>query len=97
MREGQCLVGEREVYEKRARLLKNSLVPRTGPRFGCREPVFGPFEPGLAPPIGSMGSFSTASSVFDTLPHSRFLRRFMPKTVSHNPSHNQSVKTRFTQ
>jgi len=49
-------------FREEARLLKNSLVAVSGPRFGCREHLFGPFEPGSIPPIGPMGSNSTGSS-----------------------------------
>jgi hypothetical protein len=49
-------------FPRRSQAVKTSLVGVSGPRFGCRGHVFGPFEPGSVPPIGPRGSFSTGSS-----------------------------------
>jgi hypothetical protein len=83
------------VYQKRCSLLKNSLVPLTGPRFGCREPDFGRFEPALEASIGSVATFSTGSLVSETLSSPLlkaevYARQFVAKPVSESTSQNKA-------
>ena len=66
VRKAQCLVGEREVYQKRSSLLKNSAAPASEPLFSLNGTIFEVSETDLSASMDLQLTFSTGSIVLET-------------------------------